>query len=115
MKRLKYGLLIVCLLVLSGGQVLAQAEPDPVETVRLTGTALVGVLSVALAVGLGGGLAGALLFVRGLRQNETLKLAIERLYLSASPETQRLIRGGVELGRETIELADDVTDGVLPD
>ena len=83
------------------------------ETIQLTWTALAGLVSIVLTVGLGGGFAGALLIIRSIKGNNDLSNAIEKLYLSASPETQRLLRNGAVIIREGGELAEDLTDGVL--
>lgn len=90
--------------------------PDPTpapETVQLTWTALAGLVSIVLTVGLGGGFAGALLIIRTVKADPRLGDAIEKLYLSAPPETQKLLRGGAVLLKEGGELADQLTDGVL--
>lgn len=66
---------------------------------------------VVILLGSGGG--GVLLVVRMVRQNDVIKLALERLYLSTPPETQKRVRSGVEILKEATDLLDEVTDGVL--
>lgn len=81
------------------------------ETVQLTWTALVGLITVVLTTGLAGGVGGALLIIRSVRQNAIITEAIEKLYLSTPPTTQEQIRKLVELVVEGGQLLDDVTDG----
>lgn len=83
------------------------------EVIQLTWQGLAALISIVLAVGLGGGIGGALILIRQARQSEELKYAIERLYLSAPPTTQEHIRQIVRLLVEGGEFADEVTDGVL--
>lgn len=66
----------------------------------LTGT-LLGGGSVLLA------LLGVVRFVSG---NPALKLAIERLYMSAPTETRAGVRAGIVAAKETFDLADELTD-----
>jgi len=93
------------------------AEPPPVvvppasDTVQLTWTALVGLITIVLTTGLTGGVAGAVIVVRTVRQNDVVKDAIEKLYLSTPPTTQEQIRKLVELVLEGGGLLDEVTDG----
>lgn len=84
------------------------------EVVYFTWTALAGLISIVLTVGLAGGAGGAVVIIKAVRQNDTIKFAMEKLYQSASPETQRLIRSTVEVAKEGVELADEITDGQLP-
>lgn len=81
------------------------------ETVQLTWAALVGLITVVLTTGLAGGVGGALLIIRSVRQNAIITEAIEKLYLSTPPTTQEQIRKLVELVVEGGQLLDDVTDG----
>jgi len=62
---------------------------------------------------LGSGAGGVLVVVRMVRQNDVIKMALERLYLSSPPTTQEQIRLIVETILEGAKLADEVTDGVL--
>lgn len=97
-------------------------EPTPVvvaetpsaengDTLRLTWTALAGIVSAVFAVGLGGGVVGAVALVRFIRNDKALMVAIEGLYNSVPAETRQRVRGGVEVVGELYEFADDVTDG----
>lgn len=81
------------------------------DTVQLTWTALVGLITLVLTTGLAGGVGGALLIIRSVRQNAIITEAIEKLYLSTPPTTQEQIRKLVELVVEGGQLLDDVTDG----
>lgn len=74
---------------------------------------LAALIGVVLTVGLTGGVGGALLIIRAARQNEAITYAMERLYLSTPPETQKHIRDLAELVAEAGYLLDDVTDGVF--
>ena len=85
------------------------------DVISLTWTALAGLISIVLTVGIAGGAGGAVAIIRAVRQNDTIKYAMEKLYLSASPETQQIIRGVVVVAKEGAELADELTDGSLPD
>ena len=66
---------------------------------------LVSIVVLALialfTVGFGG-------FILIIRQNRDM---VEKLYLSASPETQALIRDIVKYAKELATVADEVTDG----
>lgn len=83
------------------------------ELIVVTWQGLAALIGVALTVGLTGGVGGALLIVRAVRQNDVITTAIERLYLSTPPATQEQIRGMVEVVLEGGRLLDTVTDGVL--
>lgn len=83
------------------------------DVINLTWQGLAALISIVLTVGIGGGLGGALLIIRQARQSEELKYAMERLYLSAPPQTQENIRRIVQLLVEGSALADEVTDGEL--
>lgn len=87
---------------------------QPTGVIYFTWTALAGLISTVLVVGIGGGAGGAVVIIRAVRQNDTIKFAMEKLYLSASPETQRIIRSTVTVAKEGVELVDEVTDGILP-
>ena len=121
---IRKALLALVLVFALSAPVLAQdatPEPEPPivvevpasETIQLTWTALAGLVSIVLTVGLGGGFAGALLIIRSIKSNDNLSNAIEKLYLSASPETQKLLRSGAVIIKEGGELAEELTDGVL--
>ncbi|MBK8023529.1 MAG: hypothetical protein IPK19_19370, partial [Chloroflexi bacterium] len=87
-------------------------KADDAELILVTWQGLAALIGVALSVGLTGGVGGALLIVRAVRQNEVITTAIERLYLSTPPATQEQIRRMVELVVENGKLLDTVTDGV---
>lgn len=112
--------LLVCvvLMLLFAAPVLAQDAPPAAseagDTLLLTWQALAGLVSIALTIGFGGGVAGALAIIKSIQSNDALKTAIEKLYLSASPDTQRLLRNAALLGHEAGKLADELTDGKMP-
>lgn len=118
MTRRPWGALaiVLALMILAVVPVSAAQEGTPLpdgELIVVTWQGLAALIGVALTVGLTGGVGGALLIVRAVRQNETITYAMERLYLSTPPETQKQIRSLVELVIEGGYLLDTVTDGVF--
>ena len=89
---------------------------NPPQVVRDTSTIITeliaGFLGGALFGG-GGVLAIITALIRYLSQNDALKVAIERLYLSAPPQTQALLREGAVAINMLGDLADEVTDGKI--
>lgn len=90
---------------------------DPVVIVRDTTTALGELIAIFLSGAVIGG-AGVLVVLRSLiravNQNDTLKLAIERIYMSQPMQRRAVIREGVETGKEGFDLLEELTDGELP-
>ena len=90
--------------------------PDPVQVVRDGSTTIsefiIGVITGAL-VGGGGVLVAFSRVLRFVNQNDALKIAIERLFLSAPVETQQRVRAGVVTAKEAADLANELTDGKI--
>lgn len=90
--------------------------PDPVQVVRDGSTTIsefiIGVITGAL-VGGGGVLVAFSRILRFVSQNDALKIAIERLFLSAPVETQQRVRAGVVTAKEAADLANELTDGKI--
>lgn len=94
----------------------AEPETPPAtsgDLIVVTWQGMAALIALVLGSGVTIGLGGALVIVRATRQNETIKYAMERLYLSTPPETQRVTRDLVKLFVEGGELLDEVTDGVI--
>lgn len=79
------------------------------EIILNLGIAFGGILA-AIMVAAGGGL---IVIVRNLNQNT--RIAIEQLAMSLPPDTLRQLREIIETVREVAELADELTDGRLPE
>lgn len=87
--------------------------PPASDTIQLTWVALAGIIATTLSTGLAGGVVGATVIVRSVRQNDVIMNAMEKLYLSSPQERQENIRKGVDALKEISEFADEVTDGEL--
>lgn len=82
--------------------------PPASEGVNLTWTALGGLLAIVFTTGLGGGLAGAVVFIRTVRNNDVVMRAMEQLYQSASPTTQKLLASVKTGAAETAGFIEDL-------
>lgn len=87
------------------------AVPPASEVVQMSWQGLAALVGILLAGGFTVGIGGALVFVRSVRQNDVIKDALEKLYLSTPPATQEQFRKLVELLMESGTLLDEVTDG----
>lgn len=87
------------------------AVPPASEVVQMSWQGLAALVGILLAGGFTVGIGGALVFVRAVRQNDVVKDAMEKLYLSTPPGTQEQVRKMVELLLESGTLLDEVTDG----
>lgn len=133
MKKLAFGLLMLVLVLALVAPAFAQevtveptleatvvatpvVTPDPVQVVRDGSTTIsefiIGVITGAL-VGGGGVLVAFSRILRFVSQNDVLKIAIERLFLSAPVETQQRVRAGVVTAKEAADLANELTDGTI--
>lgn len=95
------------------------ATPDGVTYAADTGNtiiylviALVGIVT-GFGVGTASGIAGALAFIKRLNTNDNVKLAIEQLAMSLPGNTLHDVRSLIELARQGVNFADEVTDGRL--
>ena len=94
---------------------------DPVtdngETVLLSGNVILFLVGGFLSGTVVGG-AGAVVLLRSIvtnvRDNDTVKLAIERLAVSLPSDTLGELRSFVLLLKDVGSLGDELTDGVLP-
>lgn len=111
-------MIAVCLFpfVVFGQEATPEPTPDAAQVITDGGFVISQFLAGALTGTLIGGgsvllaLLGVVRFVGG---NPALKLAIERLYMSAPAETRAGVRAGVVAAKETFDLADELTDGRL--
>jgi hypothetical protein len=85
---------------------------DTGNTIIYLVIALVGIVT-GFGVGTASGIAGALAFIKRLNANDNIKLAIEKLAMSLPGNTLQDVRSLIELARQGVNFADEVTDGKL--